>query len=146
MFCPMASLFTQSKSRVCYSALQRPAESLHPPTPFISCCSPPGSFRSCHTGFFALLYQCWILLPQGLCIAVRSFRKALDQPYSILAHFLTLFIFLINVIISVRLCHASSLFYLIFLSCIFYHVTYFSICLLSVFLQVKYMLLKRRIG
>ena len=61
-----------------------------------------------------------------------------------LVHSLPSFIFLINVIISVRQCHASSLFCLICLCCIFYHVTYFSICLLFVLLQVKYMLLKRR--
>lgn len=55
------------------------------------------------------------------------------------------FIFSVNVIL-VWLRQASPLFCLIFLHCIFNHVKYFFICLLYVFLQVKYMLLKGREG
>lgn len=66
-------------------------------------------------------------------------------PGTFLDHSLTSFIFLVSVIL-VRPCQPSSCFWLIFLHCIFNHVKYFSICLLSVFLQVKYMLLKGRNG
>ena len=58
----------------------------------------------------------------------------------------TSFILLINVIILVRQCHASSLFCLICFCCTFHHMTYFFIGLFSVGLQVQYMLLKRRDG
>lgn len=131
------------KAKLVTVAHEGPAESLLPPILFISCYSPrvlsaPATLGSLH--FFSAGYICF----RAFALLFALSRKLLIRYY--LGPSLTSFILLINVIILVRQCHASSLFCLICLCCTFYHMTYFFICLFSVGLQVKYMLLKKRDG
>ena len=124
-------------------AYKGPAESLLPPTLFMSCYSPqvlsaPAALGSLH--FFSAGYICF----RAFALLFALSRKLLIRYFlGPLPHFLHTF----------DQCHHLSK----AMSCIFpflsdlsvvffYHMTYFFICLFSVGLQVKYIILKRRDG
>lgn len=159
---PMTFFFsTQSKSRFVTIVYKGCIISPHSNPSLSPASLPLGSVCSCHTGIPKGLFPSWTLLPQGLYAAVLSFGESFVQIPSWLIPSLTCI--LINIVFSVREHHAASLLTLhwflnfidqyfilflplIFLHCIFHHVIHIFICLLSVFLQVKHMVIKGRDG